>query len=266
MPEFVEVKIMCEALQKFVGQKIVDIQAIGTGKFSSKHPLSVSMNHLLTTGVKPMITKIAHQGKFLWWETDLRQYISNPLGMTGGWSYQQGNHSQFKLKFDSNDVIYFNDVRHFGNFKEITQKELDKKLLKLGTPLSDLDDQSYLKIIKSPHNICVILMNQNKFSGIGNYIKNEALYRAGISPWRSGRNLNIVEAKNLINEVKNIVTESYTAGGCSVRDYFHIDGTIGKYQAELKVYGRKNDPNGELIIKEQTPDKRSTYWVKGKQV
>ena len=49
--------------------------------------------------------------------------------------------------------------------------------------------------------VCYTLMDQSHFAGVGNMIKNEALYNARIHPLEVGKNLNISQAKSIVDEV-----------------------------------------------------------------
>ena len=62
-------------------------------------------------------------------------------------------------------------------------------------------------IQKTNKKIVAFIMEQNKFAGIGNYIKNEALYLARIDPHRSCNDLNEKEIEELFN---NIIFVSYS--------------------------------------------------------
>lgn len=83
-------------------------------------------------------------------------------------------------------------------------------------------------------------MDQSIFSGIGNYIKSEALYYAKISPLRKVETLSENEKEKLYEGVFIISRTSYASGG--------MDRMV------LSIYGR-NDKE-----KTQTPDGRITYW------
>ena len=50
-------------------------------------------------------------------------------------------------------------------------------------------------------NVCAILMNQKIFAGIGNYIKNDALYLSKISPYRKVNTLSDQEKKTLYDKI-----------------------------------------------------------------
>ncbi|CAM6003616.1 unnamed protein product [Sphagnum balticum] len=90
--------------------------------------------------------------------------------------------------------MVFNDPRHFGTIKFTHKKaDLDAKLKELGwDPLAypyDTHERFITSRLASAKyankTIGEVLMNQSLFAGVGNYIRAEALYEAGISPWRA---------------------------------------------------------------------------------
>ena len=36
---------------------------------------------------------------------------------------------------------------------------------------------------------------------------------------------------------------------------------MGNYSSQFLVYNQKSDPDGHEVIKEKTPDGRTTHWV-----
>jgi len=40
------------------------------------------------------------------------------------------------------------------------------------------------------------------------------------------------------------------------------DGTKGDFKFNFQVYAQETDPAGRLVIRDKTPDGRTTHWVK----
>jgi formamidopyrimidine-DNA glycosylase len=66
---------------------------------------------------------------------------------------------------------------------------------------------------------------------------------------------------NLCEQIRAVISESLAAKGTTIRDYRDALGESGSFQNFLRVYGRKKDPAGNNVIRETTPDKRTTHWV-----
>ena len=78
--------------------------------------------------------------------------------------------------------------------------------------------------------------------GVGNIYATESLFAAGISPLRSAGELTEHEAEKLVAEIKAILRRAIAAGGSTIRDYRHVDGSEGKFAQTLLMYGHAGDP------------------------
>ena len=134
MPEGPEVKRLTNELNEKLSNNIIkDISIIG-GKYSKK---SITDMHKLI-GLK--IMSINCYGKFIYWNfynSDIVMF--NTLGMTGWWEYNDtldNNVKHNNVKFIIGDiVIYFNDMRNFGNIIVANKEKLQKKLDTLGADI-----------------------------------------------------------------------------------------------------------------------------------
>lgn len=57
-----------------------------------------------------------------------------------------------------------------------------------------------------------------------------------------------------------VMEESKSHQGATILTYSSVLGEEGKYSSCFKVYRKKIDPLGNIIISETTPDKRTTHW------
>jgi DNA-formamidopyrimidine glycosylase len=269
MPEGPEVRIIVDQLNKTLNDCTLKEFKINSGRYSKKAP----DNYLDFTNSLPLkIKKVNCKGKFIWFELDKGWQIWNTLGMSGGWKSKQEKHGHISFICDKL-TIFFDDYRNFGTFKFINdQKLLDKKLKELGVDVlgNEYSLETVKKIFKEKRlqdkTIVVILMNQKKFCGIGNYLKSEILYACKISPYRLVSDLSDKDIENIYKYSKSIIVESYKKGGASVRDFSNLDNEKGKYTDNLKVYFKKQDPEGYKVKKEETKDKRTTHWVPELQI
>ena len=104
-------------------------------------------------------------------------------------------------------------------------------------------------------------MNQRVISGVGNYIKAEALYKAKIYPHAIVEDLSDENLRALNREIKSVIYSAFKKKGASFRDYVMPDGDIGTYSFKFEVYSKSADPYMNRVIREETPDKRTTHWV-----
>lgn len=267
MPESPEVRIITEQLSHaLTSSTIKDVVVLG-GRFL-KNPPDYLENIRQTFPTK--ITEIKCKGKFIWFGFDNGWYLFNTLGMTGSWSFEKQKHSALHIEMDEKNIFFF-DPRHFGTVKFAHGVEaLNTKLNSLGLDLldkaiSNIDPKySVRKQLQNRPNgetLAESLMNQKIFAGVGNYIKSEALYRAGLSPWRNSNTLTNEEYFALSEALTKVMLESYKTGGNTIATYKDVSGKIGNYGSYLQVYGKTKDPLGNCIKKQQTYDKRTSWWV-----
>ena len=83
-------------------------------------------------------------------------------------------------------------------------------------------------------------MDQTFVSGLGNIYVNEALFVSKIKPLRICNSLNEKEIKNLILNIKKILTVSISKGGSSIKNFKNTLGKSGSFQQLFKVYGQEN--------------------------
>ena len=190
--------------------------------------------------------------------------------MTGSWSGAKTYHSRIEIKFYENDTLYFNDIRNFGTFQIKTKEELSKKLKSLGPDmLSSPPSSSQFNALlrkKSNKDICSVLMNQSVISGVGNYIKAESLWYSKINPYATISSLTDENIETLRKAILFVINKSYQQQGASIRDYYTFDNEEGTATSGFVVYGKPKDYNGHTVIKEQTLDKRTTHWVRERQI
>ncbi|MBM3377302.1 MAG: bifunctional DNA-formamidopyrimidine glycosylase/DNA-(apurinic or apyrimidinic site) lyase [Betaproteobacteria bacterium] len=86
------------------------------------------------------------------------------------------------------------------------------------------------------------LMNGRAVVGVGNIYASEALFRSGIHPALAAGRLSRPRALHLAETLVEVLKEAIEAGGSTLRDYRHADGSIGGYQSGHLVYGREGQP------------------------
>lgn len=271
MPEVAELKHSRDRLrQALVGRWLSKFDLVSNSRFGRKIP----DGHPAFVGSLPCSVKaIDTRGKFMWWTVESRDgiewYVWCTYGMSGQWSTQRSKHTAATVAFvdidGSHRAIHFNDPRHFGTLKFVNdKKQHERKLASLGPCVleSPVDPRIFAeRLLKKPNRTIVeALMDQSGVAGVGNYIKAEAIYRAGISPWRKVLELQSSDWSKLHHEVVAVARESYNSQGASIRTYRTVDGDPGEGQFFFRVYGKKNCPLGHQVTRDETPDGRTTHW------
>jgi formamidopyrimidine-DNA glycosylase len=285
MPEGPEVKLSADLIRPLViGKQVRKINLGGSSRYARTPPEGWKEFHnsFREEGIVNIVNEckvvdVQVKGKFMYWTFSNGWYMFSTFGMSGQWSPKAGKHVCLEIPLidcQTNELsnVYFNDPRHFGTLKFTnSSKELDKKLQELGwDPLAMPLDKNMrwltFQLSKSKKSIAEVLMDQGLFSGVGNYIRAEALYLSKLSPWRQANKLSQDEIKTLGQAIVDVMQESYQHQGATIHTYKTAYGEEGKYSTLFKVYGQKKDPMGRKIVTQQTPDKRTIHWCPEIQV
>jgi formamidopyrimidine-DNA glycosylase len=107
--------------------------------------------------------------------------------------------------------------------------------------------------------ICSFLLEQKYFSGIGNWVRAEVLYKCRIAPFRTLESLSEDNKKSLHSVSIQILNEAYSKKGLTISNYIDPEGEFGTYN--VKIYMKEKDPEGNEIIRSVFSDKRTMHWV-----
>lgn len=267
MPEGVEVTLFAKSLDQYLsGKSLVSLQILG-GRYTKKDPENASE---FIQNLPLKINKVSNKGKFLWFEFENNMIMTSTLGMTGGWTKRHTKHAKIKFELENNEFLYFTDVRNFGTIGFLKDsKKLQSKIKSLGRDVvnENIPDNDFISLLRkyNKSNICDALMRQDILSGIGNYIKAEALWLSKIYPMSNLEDLDDHVLIDLKYSIKKVCELSLNNGGASIRDYFNLESDKGESTDFFNVYGKKIDTIGNTVQRDETPDKRTTHWSPGHQ-
>lgn len=267
MPEGPEVKRNAVQLSDAItGSKILSAK-VNSGRYTKK-PMDGLQGFL--NNLPSRVLSVNCRGKFIYLKFDCGINLWSTLGMTGIWSKRNTKHTRFTLQKKDGNSVFFNDIRNFGTLKFVHgQEKLAEKLLSLGPDMlsENVSDEIFLEKLRKVNrwNVCKALMNQSVISGVGNYIKAEALWQTRISPKNTVSDLSDKQLISLKKSISSIMTISYETGGATFISHKDFDGQPGRYGNRFQCYGRKVDVDGLEVVKTKTPDGRSTHWVPQRQ-
>ena len=263
MPEGPEVKRTAEGLATALTNKEITGIEILSGRYMKQEPIGIE-DFRASLPVK--VAGAGCHGKFIFALCTNEMYLWSTLGMTGYWNATGGKHARIRLDLSDGTKIYFNDMRSFGTLKFVKgREEMLKKLRSLGIDMlaEDVSNDKFKEALmaKPDWSIAKALMNQTLVSGVGNYIKADSLWLAKISPKRKVRDITDEEFAGLNESIKRVMRTSYESGGATIASYQSFDNELGSYTQRMVVYGQKQDPEGNKVIREKTDDGRTTHWV-----
>lgn len=255
MPELPEVEtIRTQLADKLIGRKIISIDV--------RLPKVWEGSRDQVLGSR--IIDVLRRAKIVIIKLDNGKNIVVHLKMTGQLVY--GNNSAetisfsqgipfagFELPAKTTNVVFkldkgtlfFNDMRQFGWVKIMSNEQLAMINEKHGPePFSKDFTEEYLAKICSNWGrpIKILLMEQSKIAGIGNIYANEALWLAGISPMKRGRE--VTKIKELYEAIKKVLEMGLKYGGSSAADeaFVNVLGEKGKMQEHFVVYQKNGQP------------------------
>lgn len=238
MPEGPEVKRVVDYLnQKLKDQVIID-WPFYSGKYVENEP---SGYETFCEALPLRVEKVECKGKFIYFTLEGGHYIMHSLMMSGKWQEKSDQHTRWSVETEDGIELYFSNPRGFATV-EFTNYSftLKKKVASLGPDImsgeftQDIFEKKCNRY--SNRNITSFLMDQTVFSGCGNYIKAEVLYRAKISPLRKVGDLTKEEREEIYQALRDIPQEAY------------------KGKLVRQIYGQKH------ATKLKTADGRVTHW------
>ena len=266
MPELPEVETIVRGLQKtLVGKKIKDVNVIFPGivKQNSKN--------FKKNVDKTEIIRVRRRGKYILIDLSNGKTILAHLGMTGSFLFLKSStplnkHDHLAVKFyQSQRELRYNDPRKFGKIKtfSISREENISDLKKLGPESLNISSSDFANLFKKRKGrIKSALLNQQIIAGLGNIYADESLFEAQIHPLQKADKFTPQRLKKLHQAIQKILKKAIRAGGSSIENYHNVDGEIGSFQLQHKVYGREGLPckRCKTKIKRIKISQRSSYF------
>ncbi len=259
MPELPEVETIKLQLEKFLkGKKIIGVEI--------KTPKSFPNDPKLIMGAK--ITGVRRFGKVSAIDLDNGYSLLIHLKLTGQLLVNGviGPHTRVIINLEKGQRLIFNDLRIFGWIRVVDSGQVtaDSYIKKLGPEfLKDLTLDRFKNILsKTARPIKIVLMDQEKISGVGNIYANDALWLARVDPRKSSRQLDNKTSDQFYEAVLEVLKKGIRYGGASDQHYLKPDGTKGKYQDHFLVYNRQGKKcfNCGGLIKKIRLAGRGTYF------
>ncbi|HQR03887.1 MAG: bifunctional DNA-formamidopyrimidine glycosylase/DNA-(apurinic or apyrimidinic site) lyase [Proteobacteria bacterium] len=193
-----------------------------------------------------MLHGVLRRGKYLLFDFGAGQLLLH-LGMSG--SLRLIPSTQAPEKHDHLDLVFgaialrLRDPRRFGAALWLPGGDEEHPLLAvLGVePLSGAFDAGWLyretRGLKAA--IKTVLMDSHRIVGVGNIYASESLFQAGIDPRTSAGRISLKRYTRLVPAIRATLDSAIAAGGSSLRDFVHSDGSSGYFQLQTFVYGRE---------------------------
>ncbi len=208
--------------------------------------VSCSKDEIVFAGVSPRkfanairgkrVIEVRRRGKQLWFEMESPPHPLFHFGMTGAFLTPGPGRTALKLAsspkdtkdedwpprftkvhlwFEGGGELVMTNKRRLGRIVLRDDPEREPPISKLGfDPLLDLPTPREFveRVLKRKVPIKALLMDQGFSAGVGNWIADEILYQAKISPLRRADALSEAEAKRVRAKMKSIIEKAVSVG------------------------------------------------------
>ena len=196
----------------------------------------------------------------------------------GEYTYEHGHdakHDHLVFTMSGGAVVTYNDARRFGYMTLVPSAGINDHAYFSGLGVEPLGDElsaAYLarRARAKKVDLKALLMDQRIVAGLGNIYVCEALFRAGLDPFRGAARLATATGKptpaavRLVAAIKAVLADAVRAGGSTLRDYKQADGSLGSFQHQFQVYGREGEPCSKPgcrgRVRRKTQGGRSTFY------
>lgn len=222
MPELAEVEYQRKLWDPGVGDKVLSV---------SMHPQKRIYRNCDTGRLKELLTgqrllRSETHGKQMLFQFTGNAWLGIHLGMSGSLSLQPGNYSPEKhdhlALHQKKRVLVFNDPRQFGRVRFDEGKSAPEWWTQLPPPiLSRKFTAAYVGEFLKRHAkapVKSLLLDQDMFPGIGNWMADEILWQTRIHPERPGGKLSEQEIRELWKGTRKVVTGALKTVGADYSD------------------------------------------------
>ncbi len=222
-------------------------------------------------GGEALIMHLGMTGRF----TITAHTTGNQLGVfehaTGG----DTKHDHVVFETEAGVTVTYNDARRFGFMDLTSSADLRQHPLMRDIGIEPLGPDLTPEFVADAArgkraDLKAFLMDQRIICGLGNIYVCETLFRARLSPTKPAARIATTGGKprpgaeRLVPHIRQVLSDAIGAGGSTLRDYQHTDGSLGYFQHAFAVYGREGEACQTLgctaVIKRIVQSNRSTFF------
>ena len=244
MPELPEIETTRRGVAPHLEGKRIQTAVIRNGRL--RWPVPRKLPQLLAGR---RIERVQRRSKYLLLDCGGGWLIVH-LGMSGSLrvvpaSTPPGLHDHVDLVLENGSALRLRDPRRFGAVLWEPHDPNAHKLLRNLAPepfdAAFTAELLYQRTRGRSASIKNVVMDSRIVCGVGNIYANESLFRAGIHPARTAARISRARYAVLVAEIRNTLQAAIDAGGSTLRDFVHADGSSGYFQQQYFVYGREGE-------------------------
>ena len=156
-------------------------------------------------------------------------------------------HTRVYFTFTDGSQLFYQDQRKFGYVHLYSNSDVEEYFVAKKLGLEPMDPGYTLEYFtnqlqrRSRTTIKAAILDQTVIAGIGNIYADDSLFTARIMPDRRVNSLSPAELKALHKATQQVITQAIAAGGTSFSDFYQLDGSLGQYWKDRKVYQRTGE-------------------------
>lgn len=282
MPEGPEITYFSTFLKKklITGAKTYKLNEI---KSFTDNPVQIPKDLDLKNNSVGKVLNIDNKGKLLWLEiqgSKSNYFLHIHYGLTGWLTFDEPESNiKFKFNFISNNEekqnqilnLYMEDKRRLSKVAFYTPTQHDKIISKLGIDIfsEQFSIENFKNIFETKNTmVASLLLKQEIFCGIGNYIKNEALYLSDLRAKIKTSELTQAQIVKLYNNILFVAYSNLMEMLSNSKITKYLDKSKQKnlptkleIPYEYKIYGRETTSDGKKVFKIKVGG-RDSYCIK----
>lgn len=241
-----------------IAEFLVGVEIIGVRRRAKVLLIDLSSGYTLVTHLK-MTGQLVYRGEQIFGAGHPSDSLIGEL---------PDRSTRVAIEFTDNSHLYFNDQRKFGWMKLYPTIEVPNIdfMKKVGPePLEDeFTSSEFIPRMRRRNNTTVktAILDQTVLAGVGNIYADESLWGARIHPSTRVRDVSDEQLKNLLGEIKYVMTLAIEKGGSTDRNYVNAEGKKGSYIDFARVFRREGKPcqrHPDVLIEKSKVAGRGTH-------
>ncbi len=250
MPELPEVETVRRGLEHHLVGRTVQHVEVGRDRVVRRTSREALIDGLTNT----TILRADRRGKYLLLPLDSGDVMMIHLRMSGqvlisARGADRPPHTHVVLSLDNATEMWFVDPRTFGEVVVFDPANAAVELPPIAAlgvdPIAEDFPRAHLRMLvrATSQALKPFLLDQTKVAGIGNIYADEILHRSRLRPDRAANTIDAAATWRLHAAILDILNDSIEVGGSTLGDaqYVDVDGGIGSFQNEHRVYGRTGE-------------------------
>lgn len=263
MPELPEVETARRSAERALGGKRMErVEAAEDLLIFDRAPPAAVAEALIGRTVNGS----GRKGKYFWLLLDRPPHPVFHFGMSGRlFTYQDGEppprYCKLEIVVSDGTAAAFADVRRLGRIRLAGDPEREPPISLLGfDPLTSLPSTRELqhRLESRRGRLKAVLLDQSFSAGVGNWLADEVLYQARLSPLRPANQLSPDEARRLRAALKSVVERSVALDADAARFPRHW---IFHHRWDRRI---GTTPRGEPLVRQRIGG-RTTAWAPDRQ-